>query len=159
MSEEVQPLPDPDIIPTFRLLEETQWSSKTIGKIAGALAKAQGEMGSVKKTGTNPFYKSKYADINDCLEVALPALSKNGLAISQGNKFSEVSGYFITTTLIHESGEWLRSQIRIPLTNKKDAQEIGSACTYGRRYGLAAMVGLAQVDDDGNATVNNRSIK
>ena len=83
---------------SFDLMEPTM--SETIGKIAGALAKAQGEMGGVKKTSTNPFYKSKYADINDCLEAALPALSKNGLAISQGNKFSEVSGYFITTTLI-----------------------------------------------------------
>ena len=52
-------------------------------------------MGSVKKTGTNPFYKSKYADINDCIEVALPALSKYGLALSQGNKFCKESGYFI----------------------------------------------------------------
>ena len=57
MSEQVKRLPDPDLIPTFRLLEEPQWSSKTIGKIAGALAKAQGEMGGVKKTSTNPFYK------------------------------------------------------------------------------------------------------
>jgi hypothetical protein len=55
--------------------------------------------------------------------------------------------------LIHDSGQWIKSKIRIPLTNKKDAQEIGSACTYGRRYGLAAMVGLAQVDDDGNSNV------
>ena len=54
---------------------------------------------------------------------------------------------------MHESGQWLKSEIRIPLTNKKDAQEIGSACTYGRRYGLTAMVGLAQIDDDGNRTV------
>ena len=135
------------------------WKSNKIDKLAKALSKAQGEMGGVKKTSTNPFYKSKYADINDCLEAAIPALSKNGLAITQGNEFDRVEGYYITTMLIHESGQWMKSKIRIPLTNKKDAQEIGSACTYGRRYGLAAMVGLAQVDDDGNATVNERSTK
>ena len=135
------------------------WKSNKIDKLAGALAKAQGEMGGVKKTSTNPFYKSKYADINDCLEAAIPALSKNGLAITQGNEFDRVEGYYITTILIHESGQRIKSKIRIPLTNKKDAQEIGSACTYGRRYGLAAMVGLAQVDDDGNKTVNERSTK
>ena len=144
--------------PVIVRVDETDWSSPSIGKLASALSKAQGEMGSVKKGSVNPFYKSKYADINDCIEVALPALSKHGLALSQGNKFCKESGYFITTTLLHESGEWLRSQIRIPLTNKKDAQEIGSACTYGRRYGLAAMVGLAQVDDDANKTVNERKV-
>ena len=127
--------------------------SKDISKLAGALAKAQGMMGGVAKGKVNPFYKSKYADISNCLEACLPALSKNGLAISQGNRFCNTTGYYITTMLLHESGQWLRSEIRIPLTNKKDAQEIGSACTYGRRYGLTAMVGLAQQDDDGNRTV------
>ena len=127
--------------------------SKDIGKLAGALAKAQAEMGSVAKSKTNPFYKSSYEDISDCLAACLPALSKHGLSISQGNRFSGTHGYYITTMLLHESGQWLKSEIRIPLTNKKDAQEIGSACTYGRRYGLTAMVGLAQLDDDGNRTV------
>ena len=127
--------------------------SKDISKLAGALAKAQGMMGGVAKGKVNPFYKSKYADISDCLDACLPALSKNGLAVSQGNRFCGEHGYYITTMLLHESGQWLKSEIRIPLTNKKDAQEIGSACTYGRRYGLTAMVGLAQQDDDGNRTV------
>ena len=135
------------------------WKSNKIDKLAEALAQAQGEMDGVTKTSTNPFYKSKYADINDCLEASLPHLSKYGLAITQGNEFSKTDGYYITTVLLHKSGQWLKSKIRIPLTNKKDAQEIGSACTYGRRYGLAAMVGLAQVDDDGNKTVNERSTK
>ena len=157
MSEEVQQIVE-ETIPTLEIADETDWSSPTIGKLAGALAKAQGEMGSVKKGSVNPFYKSKYADINDCLEAAIPALSKNGLAITQGNEFNIKDGYYITTVLLHESGQWIKSKIRIPLTNKKDAQEIGSACTYGRRYGLAAMVGLAQVDDDANKTVNERKV-
>ena len=135
-------------------IEQTSsYMSKDISKLAGALAKAQGQMGGVAKGKVNPFYKSKYADISDCLAACLPALSKHGLAISQGNRFCNTTGYYITTMLLHESGQWLKSEIRIPLTNKKDAQEIGSACTYGRRYGLTAMVGLAQVDDDGNRTV------
>ena len=144
--------------PVIVRVDETDWSSPSIGKLASALSKAQGEMGSVKKGSVNPFYKSKYADINDCLEAAIPALSANGLAITQGNEFNNQEGYYITTMLIHNSGQWIKSKIRIPLTNKKDAQEIGSACTYGRRYGLAAMVGLAQVDDDANKTVNERKV-
>ena len=146
-----QPVEDDILTPEYISIDD--WKSCKIDKLAGSLAKAQGEMGSVKKGSVNPFYKSNYADINDCLEVALPALSKYGLAITQGNEFNNTDGYYITTTLIHESGQWLKSKVRIPLGGKKDAQAIGGACTYGRRYGLAAMVGLAQVDDDGNSNV------
>ena len=158
MSEEEVQQPVEEVISTLENVSIDDWKSFKIDKLAGALALAQREMGSVKKTSTNPFYKSKYADINDCLEAALPALSKHGLAVTQGNEFDNTEGYYITTMLIHDSGQWIKSKIRIPLTNKKDAQEIGSACTYGRRYGLAAMVGLAQVDDDANKTVNERKV-
>ena len=150
MTEEYMPVEIQEELPVEHTSEST---SKDIGKLAGALAKAQGMMGGVAKGKVNPFYKSKYADISDCLAACLPALSKHGLAISQGNRFCNTTGYYITTRLLHKSGQWLKSEIRIPLTNKKDAQEIGSACTYGRRYGLTAMVGLAQQDDDGNRTV------
>ena len=157
MSEEVQQPVEEDILsPEWISIDD--WKSSKIDKLAGSLAKAQSEMGGVAKGKTNPFYKSSYADINSCIEACMPALNKHGLSISQGNRFCATTGYYITTMLLHESGQWLKSEIRIPLTNKKDAQEIGSACTYGRRYGLTSMVGLAQVDDDGNATVNNRRV-
>ena len=52
--------------------------------------------------------------------------------------------------MLHESGEWFKSELRMPVGGKKDAQAVGGAVTYGRRYGLAAMCGLAQHDDDGN---------
>ena len=158
MSEEVQQPVEEDIL-TPEYISIDDWKSNKIDKLAGSLAKAQSEMGGVAKGKTNPFYKSSYADINSCIEACMPALNKHGLSISQGNRFCNTSGYYITTMLLHESGQWLRSEIRMPLTNKKDAQEIGSACTYGRRYGLTSMIGLAQVDDDGNATVNNRSVR
>ena len=158
MSEEVQQPVEEDIL-TPEYISIDDWKSSKIDKLAGSLAKAQSEMGGVAKGKTNPFYKSSYADINSCIEACMPALNKHGLSISQGNRFCATTGYYITTMLLHESGQWLKSEIRIPLTNKKDAQEIGSACTYGRRYGLTSMVGLAQIDDDGNATVNNRSVK
>ena len=151
-----QPVEEDILTPEYISIDD--WKSSKIDKLAGSLAKAQSEMGGVAKGKTNPFYKSSYADINSCIEACMPALNKHGLSISQGNRFCATTGYYITTMLLHESGQWLKSEIRIPLTNKKDAQEIGSACTYGRRYGLTSMVGLAQVDDDGNATVNNRRV-
>ena len=157
MSEEIQQPVEEDIL-TPEWVSIGDWKSHKIDKLAGSLAKAQSEMGGVAKGKVNPFYKSNYADINSCIEACMPALNKHGLSISQGNRFCATTGYYITTMLLHESGQWLKSEIRIPLTNKKDAQEIGSACTYGRRYGLTSMVGLAQVDDDGNATVNERKV-
>ena len=157
MSEEVQQPVEEGIL-TTEYISIDDWKSSKIDKLAGSLAKAQSEMGGVAKGKVNPFYKSSYADINSCIEACMPALNKHGLSISQGNRFCATTGYYITTMLLHESGQWLKSEIRIPLTNKKDAQEIGSACTYGRRYGLTSMVGLAQVDDDGNATVNERKV-
>ena len=157
MSEEIQQPVEEDIL-TPEYISIDDWKSNKIDKLAGSLAKAQSEMGGVAKGKTNPFYKSSYADINSCIEACMPALNKHGLSISQGNRFCANTGYYITTMLLHESGQWLKSEIRIPLTNKKDAQEIGSACTYGRRYGLTSMVGLAQVDDDGNSTVNERKV-
>ena len=165
MSEEIQqPVEEDTSTPKYDLMDTGEyvsigdWKSHKIDKLAGSLAKAQSEMGGVAKGKVNPFYKSSYADINSCIEACMPALNKHGLSISQGNRFCATTGYYITTMLLHESGQWLKSEIRIPLTNKKDAQEIGSACTYGRRYGLTSMVGLAQVDDDGNATVNERKV-
>ena len=125
------------------------WKSPEINKLAEALAKAQSEMEGAKKESTNPFFKSSYADLHAVIKSAFPYLSKNGLSVSQGNEI--VAGAIcVTTTLMHASGQWLRSKIKLPLS-KVDAQGVGAAVTYGRRYGLSAMVGVAQYDDDANS--------
>ena len=127
------------------------WKSDTISKIAGALCKAQGELRGVQMNSSNPFFKSKYADLYALIEASFPVLSKYGLSVIQGTRWCNLSnGFYITTTLLHESGEWFKSELRMPVGGKKDAQAVGGAVTYGRRYGLAAMCGLAQHDDDGN---------
>ena len=64
--------------------------------------------------------------------------------------------FFVTTTLLHESGQSISSKIGFPVV-KKDPHSIGSLCTYGRRYGLSAIVGLTQIDDDGNSAMPNPS--
>ena len=38
--------------------------SEQINELAAALAKAQGQMQSAKKDAENPFFKSKYADMD-----------------------------------------------------------------------------------------------
>ena len=127
--------------------------SETVGKIASALAKAQSGMTMIECNSNNPFFNSKYASLSAVLEVALPKLNENGIALVQGNRWdANDSGFYITSMLIHSSGEWIKSEIRMPIS-KKDAHGIGAATTYGRRYLLSSMVGVAQADDDGNGAI------
>lgn len=128
--------------------------SDTIGKLAGALAKAQSTMTMVEGKSTNPFFNSKYASLAAVLEVAMPALNANEIALVQGNRWdTNNNGFYITSMLMHSSGEWIKSEIRMPIA-KKDAHGIGAATTYGRRYLLSSMVGVAQADDDGNGAIH-----
>ena len=118
--------------------------------IATALAKAQAEMGKALKQSNNPHFKSKYADLGNVMDACLPSLNAVGIAVIQPTGEDE-HGRFVETVLIHgESGE--RLSCRVPLiVAKNDMQGYGSAVTYGRRYGLMAMAGIAPEDDDGNA--------
>lgn len=127
-----------------------QTMSSTIGALAAALAKAQGGMGSASKSSKNPFFNSKYADLAQVWEVLRGPLSKNDLAVIQTTSQSDGAIVHVITTLVHKSGEWIRGTLSLR-PNKISPQDIGSALTYGRRYGLAAICGVVQEDDDGNA--------
>ena len=123
--------------------------SATIGSLAAALAKAQGEMSAAQKSSDNTYFKSKYADLSECWESCRGPLSKNGLAVIQTTeiKDGDAIGVVVNTTLAHSSGEWIRGTLFMPLA-KKDPQAVGSAITYGRRYGMSAIVGIVADDDD-----------
>jgi hypothetical protein len=123
--------------------------SPSIGALAAALAKAQGELRHAQKDRENPHFKSRYADLASVIDAVREPLSKNGLSYTQLPS-SSPDGVVLTTILLHTSGEWVTSHLTVPLT-KRDAQGVGSALTYARRYALASMVGIAQEDDDGNA--------
>lgn len=123
--------------------------SRTVGKIALALANAQSEIMGAKKGSVNPFFKSGYADLFTVIESCREILAKNEIAFVQGNRFKD-GVFLVVTKLIHSSGEWLSSEMALPMPKGANAQAIGSLNTYGRRYGLAAMAGVAQKDDDGN---------
>ena len=125
------------------------WKSDKIDKLAAALSKAQSEMKGAEKKSVNPFFNSGYADLHTVIESSFPSLTKHGLSVIQGNE-SSPGEFFITTMLLHESGQWIKSKLKMPI-EKVTAQSIGSTITYGRRYGLSAITGIAQYDDDGNA--------
>jgi hypothetical protein len=123
--------------------------SESIGNLAKALSIVQAQIAGAKKTSLNPHFKSRYADLTEVWNACRDELAKNNLCVVQTNEPCE-RGISLRSTLIHSSGEWIDGLIEVP-ANKQDAQGFGSAQTYARRYGLAAIVGVTSEDDDGNA--------
>jgi hypothetical protein len=127
-------------------------SSDTLIKISPALVKAINAIEGVKKGADNPFFKSKYANLESVIEAAHDALSANGLAVMQGPGPMDGNCITLTTRLVHESGEWIETDFSLP-AGKMDPQAAGSAITYARRYSLMAMLNMPAVDDDGEASM------
>ena len=118
-------------------------------QIATALLKAQSEMSNPKKGATNPFFKSKYADLNAIREAVIPTLNENGISVLQ--PIVHVDGKnFVKTILLHESGELMDSLTEIIYNKQNDAQAQGSGISYARRYALQSFVCVGSSDDDGN---------
>jgi hypothetical protein len=128
--------------------------SESISKIAPALLKAQQDMGNAKKDSKNPFYKSSYADLNSVREVVTDPLHQNGVSILQLNTPGESGRNFVTTVLLHISGEFISSDTEIICKEANNPQALGSAISYARRYGLSSMLSVGAEDDDGNAASN-----
>ena len=121
--------------------------SAEINELAGALSLAQGEMKPARKGASNPFFKSKYADLSEVIEASRYPLTGNDLSIVQ-----YCDDGYVVTQLMHSSGQWLRGRLRIqPKDNTP--QGIGSALTYARRYSWQMMVGIGAEDDDGEAAM------
>ena len=120
--------------------------------IASALVKAQLEMIAPKKGSVNPFFKNKYADLNDVLAAVVPALNNNGIVLLQ--PLVNIEGKnFVKTVLMHESGEIFESLAEIFCKNTNDAQAYGSGVTYARRYSLSSICGIGSEDDDAQKAV------
>lgn len=124
--------------------------SESLAAIAPALAKAQANIDTATKGKVNPAFKSRYADLASVWDACRDALTANGISVIQSPGDGESGRVTLTTLLLHSSGEWIRGVVSAPV-GKQDAQGVGSAITYLRRYALAAMVSVAPDDDDGNA--------
>ena len=124
-------------------------------QIATALLNAQGEMSNPKKGATNPFFKSKYADLNAIREAVIPTLNDNGISVLQPIVHIEGKN-FVKTILLHESGDFLESVTEIIYNKVNDAQAQGSGISYARRYALQSFVCVGADDDDGQKAVQNK---
>jgi hypothetical protein len=137
--------------------------SETIGELTEALSKVQGKLSHAKKDSDNPYFKSKYADLESVWDACRDLLAGNGLSIMQfpGNtnlhsitvndKETIIGEMSMTTILAHSSGEWISHEMSMPIT-KLDPHGVASAITYMRRLSVAAVTGVVPGDDDdGNA--------
>ena len=123
--------------------------SENISQLAASLAKAQGAVDNAVKNKKNPHFRSSYADLSAVLDVVRKPMAANGLCVVHDVNKDE-SSRVMTTTLLHESGEWLSVHAR---ATPKDGgpQAIGSIMTYLRRYTISSLLSVSQQDDDGNS--------
>jgi hypothetical protein len=126
--------------------------SEKIELLATALSKVQQEELFALTDKKNPFFKSKYADLSSVWSVARKPLTENGLSVVQTMDVGGNGDPVIVTTLFHNSGQWIKGRLEMPAP-KKDPQSFGAAITYGRRYSLAAILGVCPEDDDAESAM------
>ncbi len=133
--------------------------------IAEALSKAQSKIISAIKDAKNPVYNSRYATLSSVWDAVRGPFTDNNIAVVQ-TVDTEGTDYFVSTTLLHSSGESKTCKMRLILlprvtkdgrTLPVDMQSLGSAISYARRYQLSAMGCVPQEDDDGNEASNKSS--
>lgn len=120
-----------------------------------AYAEAQSEVENAAKNASNTYFSSKYADLAECLNTVRPVFAGKGLSIIQSSAY-DGNLLSVTTVVAHAKGGYI-SAVSSCGISKTDAQEVGKATTYLRRYGLAAMTGIAQEDTDGNEISGKKS--
>ena len=128
-------------------------TSESITNIAKALVAFGKSMPKVPKDKTNPHFKNKYATLSIMIEKATPHLTANGLVIVQ-----QIDGDSLTTTLIHESGEYMTATASMPCAAPSNPQAMGSAITYARRYAYGSILSL-DIDDDDDANAATQQPK
>lgn len=142
-------------------MEPIRWSPE-INHLAFALSKAQGAMRHPSKNKiakvpmkTGGSYSYPYADLADCIDAIRKPFSDNELAISQMAFNDGPNAVGVATLIMHSSGQWIYGVLYMPCADARP-QTIGSAITYGRRYALSPMTGIAaEEDDDGNLAQGN----
>ena len=124
-----------------------------LGAIAKALAAAQAEMSNPGFDSKNPHFQSRFASLASVRNAVVPVLARHGISLSQDLQTVE-AGVACFTILTHESGQRMSFGPLVMPVSKQDAQGVGSACTYARRYQMMAVCGVVgDDDDDGNQAV------
>ena len=130
--------------------------SEQINELAPALTKAISQIKGAIEDSTNPHFKNKYASLQSVIDSAREPLANNGMTVLQfltDNSCDSMDFVTLETIILHSSGQWISSTFSVPVS-KKDAQGFGSAVTYARRYAYMSALGMASIDDDGQAAAS-----
>lgn len=125
-----------------------EYQSAEVDKIFQAVVALQSEINNPKKSKQGHGYK--YAELSQIIELSREPLATNGLAVTQYCATVDGQSHLVTQ-MIHSSGQWIRGFYPLEKAGMRavnDAQQMGAAMTYARRYNLAAILGVAQEDDD-----------
>ena len=125
--------------------------SQEHGEILKAVSRLYAELESVARNQEGRF---KYADLGVIIEQTRPAMGKEGLSLVQGMRRDENGQYWLASRLCHTSGQWAETMWPVMFSSENSkgntySQLLGGAATYARRQSLKAILGLAEVDDDG----------
>ena len=120
-------------------------TSEKMDQMLPDLFKVKASILPLKKQADNPYFNSKYVDLNAVLEGVDSILEANGFILLQ-----PVVGRTVETTILHKSGQFISSEMELVL-DKNTMQALGSAISYARRYSLVSLLGLKSEDDDGNS--------
>tara|TARA_R110000850_G_scaffold29047_2_gene80478 strand:+ start:607 stop:1203 length:597 start_codon:yes stop_codon:yes gene_type:complete len=137
-------------------------NSEQLNEIFKALSSFQGDLENASKNVDKQGISWKYADLAGCINTAKPHLVKHGLAVTQFMGMYD-GKQSLTTMLTHSSGQYISDEVQLPdavlhgSSGKNPVQVLGSAITYVRRYNYAAIIGMAQEDDDGVSANNAKS--
>lgn len=128
-------------------------TSKANPELFAAISVAQGKIENATKNAQNPHFRSNYADLAEVLNTVRPVFSEEGLSIIQSTEF-DGELVSVSTVIAHKAGGYITSRASCKPA-KTDAQGVGAATTYLRRYSAAAIAGIAQEDDDGNSAAHS----
>ncbi len=117
------------------------------------------QVGTIRKTETNPHFRSKFADVNTILKVVMPVLTSVGVVVIQEPQMTEAGGSYLVTSLVNadDRADSTTSKIPLMLKDKTNPQQLGSALTYARRYALVSMLLLESEDDDAEYATNGNN--
>lgn len=129
--------------------------SANLSELMPELIQAISQLGNLSKDKQG--YGYKYAELSKVLDTCRPILAEHNLVITQLVTVLNDEPTLVTT-LFHKIGQFLRScypLVKAGVKQANDAQQVGAAITYARRYALTAMLFMAQEDDDA-ASVGKR---
>ncbi len=123
-----------------------EYQSPNINELATALALAQGQYDQVSVNRTNPYFQTKYADLDTIMQSVRKTLAKNNLSFIQQIRINAEGMTILHTRLMHGSGQWIESRCRI-VPSKNDDQTYGSTLTYQKRHAAMTLLGVTYSED------------